>query len=95
MQWIDNFKSYKPQNAVIMIPFLLLIGGGILARYLYKKYATENQKRIVHDFVQRHHVKMGLVMTGAGMFIKSPGLVLSGASMAIRPKKRKQMFEYV
>ena len=71
-----------------MVPFLLLIGGGILVRYMYRRYATEDQKRTVQNFVQRHHVKMGLIMTVTGIAIKSSGLVLSGASMAIRPKKR-------
>ena len=70
-----------------MVPFLLLIGGVMLARYAYKRYATQSQKRMIQDFVQKHHVKMGLVMTGAGIATKSPGLIISGASMMIRSKK--------
>ena len=61
-----------------MINPLFFVIGGIIARQIYKRYATPQQKRKVEEFMQKHPTEVGLVMMGAGVFTRSPRLVISG-----------------
>jgi len=71
----------------LVIPLILaaLVGGYILAQG-YKKYATPQQKQKWENYVKTHHGEAGVIMTAAGIVVKSPTLIGSGIGLMFHDK---------
>lgn len=70
-----------------MIPLIL---AGIAVSYLlaegYKKYASPQKKKKWENYVKTHHGEAGVLMTAAGVLIKSPTLIGSGVGLMLHDK---------
>ena len=65
---------------------LVVVGLAYLVGEAYKRYATSEQKRKWENFAKVHHGEAGLLMTGAGIFTKSPNLTASGIGLMLHDR---------
>lgn len=70
-----------------MVPLILagIVGSYLLAEY-YKKYTTPQEKKKWENYVKTHHGEAGILMTVAGIVIKSPTLIGSGVGLMLHDK---------
>ena len=69
---------------------VLPILAGIVVSYLlaeaYKKYVTPQQKKKWENYIKAHHGEAGVLMTAAGVVIKSPTLIGSGVGLMVHDR---------
>ena len=70
----------------MVLPILVGIVGSYLLAEAYKKYVTPQQKEKWENYIQTHHGEAGILMTAAGVVIKSPTLIGSGVGLMVHDR---------
>ena len=70
----------------MVLPILAGIVGSYLLAEAYKKYVTPQQKKKWENYIKAHHGEAGILITAAGVVIKSPTLIGSGVGLMVHDR---------